>query len=78
MVSGVPDASSAQDVALRACAERGVSRMETCLWASDGPWQSVVVVRSPVALLKPEDVKGRAPSGHASTMPNQGSKSHER
>jgi hypothetical protein len=33
MVSGVPDASSAHEVALRACAERGVSRMETCLWA---------------------------------------------
>ena len=50
--------------------------METYLWAYDGPVQSVVVVRSHMALLRPEDVKGSAPSGHVSTMPNQGSKSY--
>ena len=33
MASGLPDASSAQDVALRACAEYGLSRVETRLWA---------------------------------------------
>ena len=46
------------------------------LWAYDGPVQSVVVVRSYMALLRPEDVKGSAPSGPVSTMPNQGSKSY--
>jgi hypothetical protein len=38
--------------------------------------QSVVVVRSHMALLRPEDVKGSAPSGHVNPMPNQGSKSY--
>ena len=38
--------------------------METSLWAYDGPVQSVVVVRSYMALLRPEDVKGSAPSGY--------------
>jgi hypothetical protein len=44
--------------------------------AYDGPVQSVVVVGSPMALLKPEDVKGSDTSGHVRTMPNQGSKSY--
>jgi len=44
--------------------------VETCLWAEDGPVQSGVVVRSHMALLRPESVKGSDPSGHASTMPN--------
>jgi hypothetical protein len=33
-------------------------------------------VQSHMALLRPEDVKDRDPSGHVSTMPNQGSKSY--
>jgi len=35
-----------------------------------------VAVQSHMALLRPEDVKGSATSGHVSTMPNQGSKSY--
>ena len=38
--------------------------METCLWAYDGPVQSVVGVRSHMLLLRPEDVKDSDLSGH--------------